>query len=685
MKSALAPLPKQADKLRKNKSSRGFIRGLHHDHDETIAANTAQLFRDSVRKVFTDQKILLGSAWADKYRVMGTDSNWQRWDTNRTPYLREIAETLSSSDPAHQIVVIGKAAQMGASEVVLNEVLRRMHLDPCPMLFYMETDDKAKEWRRERLDIALANPPFQRRSHKVLNTTTYGRATLWNSGVGSSASLASKSAKLVVGDECARYPTNLGGEGDFLGLAMGRTKTYGKGRKIILPSTFTTVERGEGCFLTYFEAGDCREYYCPCPHCEEFFLYKMELLKRINEKEAAMACPHCGGLTQDGDERSAAIANGKWVPTKKRTNEHCTSYRINGLIVPQSWTAWIEFIHKQTAALSGTSGQSLQAFYNLELGLPYDEPEARTPSANALRAELNKREGYRAGIVPANAFVLTLAIDVQGNRLVYEVRAWGRALENWSIEWSEIPVRITETAKCVAAITELFTKDYKRPDGSTMRIWLGCMDCGYNQTDVLAVTDQFNSPEIKGKRYVTPFGSLTPIKGASRTESDKLILGEYRKQISSRIRHLRKFWLIGTDYAKAELYHRLNMICAGESDKITMAHPHFPVDYGDEYFEQLVAEQVVTTRHSKTNRLQRAFKLPNNTANEALDLYVYNRVAAEILNVRKFTEQGIANTNAWMRKKFDRSDKEQETISPKMAKRLAKRKQKQEKRRERRN
>ncbi len=57
------------------------------------------------------------SRWADSHRLLSPRGANEagRWRTSRTPYLREIMDTLSPMHPAQRIVVM-KGAQIGATE-----------------------------------------------------------------------------------------------------------------------------------------------------------------------------------------------------------------------------------------------------------------------------------------------------------------------------------------------------------------------------------------------------------------------------------------------------------------------------------------------------------------------------------------------------------------------------------------
>ena len=64
--------------------------------------------------------VLTVSEWADENRMLPSRASAEPgpWRTSRTPYLREIMDTLSVVDPTEMIVVM-KGAQIGATAGIL--------------------------------------------------------------------------------------------------------------------------------------------------------------------------------------------------------------------------------------------------------------------------------------------------------------------------------------------------------------------------------------------------------------------------------------------------------------------------------------------------------------------------------------------------------------------------------------
>lgn len=75
------------------------------------------------------------SEWADEFRYLSTRSSAEpgRWRTTRTPYLREIMDSLSASSEVETVIFIS-GSQVGKTECMNNWLGYTIDHDPCPML-----------------------------------------------------------------------------------------------------------------------------------------------------------------------------------------------------------------------------------------------------------------------------------------------------------------------------------------------------------------------------------------------------------------------------------------------------------------------------------------------------------------------------------------------------------------------
>ena len=620
------------------------MRGLTQELERGLSARARSGLADAMRSLFRNKDVSVdGNSWAEQYRYMPPGSKLKRWSTELTPYLKEIGSFLADSDPDHQVIVLSKCAQAGGSEVALNEILRTMHENPCPVLFYSESAEKAGIWLKDRYDTSVRRPPFSWHGVKTLGLTRTmpGGGKLICNGVGSQSAMSSQPARLVIGDEAARYPTNNSGiskEGDWLSLARQRTVTYGDDAKVFIISTPVDATEGEGAFPTYIISGDRRHYHCECLECGEMYVWSLEHFKKLEDDTCVMVCPSCGGMTHDGDERVASVARGRWIPTKEPTVRGMVSYELSGFVAPPAWRPWSRIFEQYDSAVKGRT--SLQTFYNTVLGLPYSEESARRPEPGSLENAMTELK-YKAGMLPDAVAVLTCGIDVQKDFLSIEVKGWSENLECYSIVVEKPRVSILgDLAECAREIRKVTGRKYQFADGGSLTVSLTCIDRGGFKNPAAGVDKlvrMFPQPHGSwrgGFRYI-PHGAMTACHGADATEQYRLIMGEPGGTTAKGKRRTQSFWRIGVDVAKREIYQALNLMCMNredDKDGSVFAKAHAPSDYGLDYFKELVAEQIVT----RTNRYKkhvRAFVCPEGVANEALDTHVLNRVAAEVLGL----------------------------------------------------
>ena len=588
-----------------------------------------QLFRDA-----HGREILPPNDWAARYRVMGDDNiRYTRWQPLLTPYLRDIADSMASVKPTERVVVIGKPVQVGATEASLNEVLRRIHQEPCTVLAFMDTKDKMDRFIRTRWDPALRQEPFLTMQIAPHGLSRYfpGGAVHFN-GAQSATGMSSSTASLVIGDEVSAYRENIGGEGDFLTLARGRVSTAEEFGKIILFSKFVGKGTSSASFWGYFCAGDMREYLVPCAGCGEFWLWTIETLGK-DDDGCYMACDKCGHKTRDGDERVAAVQQGRWEPTKKREAEDVTSYRISGFIAPPKWKPWSQAydqyrLARRTGSVDGGLG-SLGSFYNNWLGLPYEENEGiRQATPSEARKKLNTWR-YKSGEVPDPVSVVTLAIDVQTTHLEWEVKGWDTGLTCWSLDRGRIDLPVSMVPRCVEAIREIMARRY-----GGLRIWLGAIDTGGRSPEtggfsphVLKICSYFPTglQSAQGRS-----GGLVPVKGTTASPTRPELV-KYRPGEKTRGGQRRSglTYGLGVDVGKLELYGTLMKdYDLGDVAGLVFA----PTDYPDSYFAEIRAETMTVDR--RADKVKIVFTKPDSrAANEALDLHVYNRACLEILNI----------------------------------------------------
>jgi phage terminase large subunit GpA-like protein len=99
-------------------------------------------------------------------------------------------------------------------------------------------------------------------------------------------------------------------------------------------------------------------------------------------------------------------------------------------------------------------------------------------------------------------------------------------------------------------------------------------------------------------------------------------------------------WPIGVDIAKGELYGWLGLRrdAAGEAPA---GYCHFPA-HGDEFFQQITAENLVTIRGRKGGRVKMEWQVQPNRENHYLDCRIYARAAVALLGIDRMQPPAAA-------------------------------------------
>lgn len=567
-------------------------------------------------------KKLLVSEWADKYRILTSESSAApgKWRTSRTPYLKEIMDDMSPNSPITDLNVM-KGVQLGFTEGGLNVVGCFIDLSPCPIMYVMPTLDMAKAISESRIDAMVENseslsrkirPARERDSSNTKLKKQYPGGILVLAGANSAASLRSRPVKVLVLDEVDGYPVNVDNEGSPISLAVKRTSTFGTQRKIYKLSTPTVT--GKSVIEAEFENSDQRYYFVPCPHCGAIQHLKWTQMRweKGQPETAKYECEHCNELIEER-YKTRMLADGKWIPTKPENIKPTKKgYHINSLYSPLGWLSWADIVDDYEKALKDVN--LMQVFVNTILGETWKEM-GEAPEWEHI---FNRRENYKHNVVPNDVVLLTAGVDVQGNRLELEIVGWCQGKRSYSIDYRQIHGNTTdvETWKQLLAIKN---ETFVREDGQGMQIRLMAVDSGFNTQSVYNFCREFGGTQIipiKGK-------DKQPIIAQTPTQVDTMKNG---KKVGSV-----KLWSVGVGIVKSELYGWLRLQ-KNDDGVAPDGYCHFP-EYGPNYFKGLVAEQL-QFRVVKGFRVYEWVK--HFERNEPLDCRVYARAAAYIVGIDRW-------------------------------------------------
>ena len=547
------------------------------------------------------------SQWADEHRVLSGKASAEPgpWRTDRTPYLQEVMDCLSTTNTIQRVVLMA-GAQLGKTEAGSNWLGYVIAHAPGPMLMVQPTVDMARRLSKQRLESLITDTPClaeriaparSRDSGNTMFSKDFPGGMMILTGANSATGLRSAPCRYIFLDEVDAFPTDVDGEGDPVTLAERRSTTFSR-RKIFMTSTPTVKDfsRIESEFLL----SDQRRFFVPCPHCSGMQWLKWAQLKWDNNDPSTVQyeCEHCGQRFNESNKTEMLTA-GQWRPTAPSDGK-TAGFHISSLYSPLGWKNWEEIV--EDFLRSKADAPRLKTWVNTVLGESWEEDYASKVSASIL---LERCEHYTAGKVPERGVSVTIGVDVQDNRLAVSVWAWGREEEGWLIDHQEI-------------FGDPSGQDlWKQLDLLVLNKW-ECETGGSLRADVIAVDSggHFTSEVYQYARERSASGVIA-IKGQSQRA--KPPIGKPTKvDINSKGNTLKRgasVYPVGSDTIKTTLFGRLKHNEPGPG------YLHFHAQTGDEYFQQLTAEKQAL-RYVKGFPVREWVK-KSSARNESLDCLVY--------------------------------------------------------------
>ena len=423
-------------------------------------------------------------------RVHQSKGNALPWDANKTPYMIDPMDTLSSR--RHEAVVFVGPARTGKTIGLVDGWLAHcIKHDPGDFLAVHMTQDKAREFSKTRVDRMVRHSPEirERMSTRGYDDNTHDKMTkqgMWIRIAWPSATqLSASDYRYTAGTDYDRWADNIDGEGAGFGLLRKRTQTFlsrgmtmiesSPGREYADPNwTATTPHEAPPCsgILGVYNTGDRRRWYWQCPDCSEYFEAAPGLrlfatlpdeedlmdqvrsadLNALSAQHAFVCCPHCGSqIEQKWKRHMNDVRRARWVAdgqavsssgevTGDYPQSSIASYWLGG--VAAAYQKWESILLRylqglREYSLSG-SDLTLKTTINTDQGMPYLPRHLKTDKGAQVEQRLEKLERY---VVPEWTRFLLAAVDVQGGtkaRFVVQVHAIGVDMESAIIDRYDI-------------------------------------------------------------------------------------------------------------------------------------------------------------------------------------------------------------------------------------------------------
>lgn len=334
--------------------------------------------------------------WAARYRRLPVTSaaRGAKWSNATCPYLVGILN--SATEIGVRQITVQKGAQLGLSEALTTILGYYIHVDPCSMLMIQPTAASATSYVKERFnDLQRATPVLRRliTDRRVPSGSDLAESSLqlkmypggFAAFVGSNSPVAFSrwSARIVIGDDVARWPDIVGQEGNPIKLAINRAITYLDARIFFVSTPVLAADN----FSRLFEASDKRRYHLQCPGCRRWDWLTWSDAERYHvaftEREpstARLVCPACGYEINDPTRRRL-LADGQWRPTATPVVPEEIGYSVTGLLSPFRTLADIT---ASFLTAHQTGPMRLKEFVTTVLAEPWRDPAARLEESDLL-------------------------------------------------------------------------------------------------------------------------------------------------------------------------------------------------------------------------------------------------------------------------------------------------------------
>lgn len=595
---------------------------------------TIKLFKRIAKQALQPLPNLSVSDWADSYRMLSAEASAEpgRWRTDRAPYQREIMNAFTQ----YKIwkIAVMSASQIGKSDIMNNVIGRYSHFAPAPIMMIQPTIEMAQDYSKSRIAPMIRDTKVLREIYRDVKTRETGNTILSKifpggrlimGGANSPAGLASRPIKILLADEVDRFPDSAGTEGDPVDLAAKRMTTFWD-KRLGLFSTPTIA--GESRIEEEYLQGTQEEWQHECPNCGEYHLLTHRqmvtdhntVIDKKGNKHATVhsvkwRCPDCGFSYTEEQMRRAPQ---KFVAQNASAlAKGVRSFFVNCWTSP--WLTWAGVMQEWLEAEGDPEREKVVV--NTRFGEPYE----RKGAFESTDRFLQRREPYGAEL-PDGVLILTAAVDVQDNRLEYEICGWGKGEECWGIK-KGIILGVPENQEVWAALDEQLDREYRFKNGTGLIVPRTFIDSGGHYTK-----------EVYAYSLRRLARQCFAVKGASTAGVP--IIHKYAKVTTVRGRTI-PLVLIGTDSGKQYVMDRLSISVPGPK------YFHFPLDkqeneavseilwnrgYDDIYFRGLIAEQKVARK--KNGRVVWQWEnIAKDKRNEPLDLRVYNLACLHSMNV----------------------------------------------------
>ena len=408
------------------------------------------------------------------------------WLNETAPNMIEPAEMMTSRRYGG-VIFVGPARTLKTDALLVNTVYHRVVAQPRDVLIVHMNKDSARTFSMQTIGKLIRdNKEISERQTKGRSSDTiydkrFRGGMLLSIGwpVISKVSATTYSDTLLT--DYDRMPDDIDGEGSLWSLARKRLESVGSLGKVMAesspgrpitdadwePKTPHEPPPTTGILGLYAQSTRGRLYW-PCPQCEEEFEPRFDQLRWPEGaspveagEQVVMECPCCGYPIEPA-LKNELLGHSRWLHETADARiveidgrpKRIGLTTIDGDVRPASdvgywmfgpaarFQTWQKLVTRRLEALEHFERtgdeQALKVTTNVDDGSPY-RSKALAAATLLTAKELRKRAVKLDGkVLPSATRFTTIQVDVQGNRFVVQVDAWGVGLERWLVDRFEL-------------------------------------------------------------------------------------------------------------------------------------------------------------------------------------------------------------------------------------------------------
>ena len=526
-----------------------------------------------------------------------------------------VLDALGPADPC-RVVAFRKSAQIGGSVVAQVFLLASLVADPGYLLYVHPTEDNAQRWAKMKFRPMIRQTPAANAcmgSNAFANLSYVeradGRGAIQISGAASESSLSMVSMRRQVQDDLAKWENNNAGDPEE--QADSRSMAFADAK--ILKLSTPLVEPGCRISRAFYE-GTQEYYHVPCPHCGHEHPLEWDNFHPDKDRpeRSFFSCPSCGGVIEQAHRREM-VALGRWVASRPERRSRTRSFHLWAAYSPL--VDWALIADRWSKAEGDPDAE--KTFFNDVLGLAYKAP-SEAPEWEKLK-ERADAIGHRRGVIPYGHPVLTLGIDVQGERVEWHAEAFGPDRHIATVDYGVIQGNIVDEV-VRERLDDLIKRSWVNEAGRRIPVDLTAIDANAYTDDVMDWS----------RRHA----KVINVRGAQSDNAPPLAIVRYERDRKGKaLKRRGKFYHVGVSELKLSRYKNLK-----KTDPLVRGFIAIPRGMDDVFFRQYTAER----RIPKKSKNPLAFTpyqwvLPEGERNEVLDTSLYAEAAAIRFGIREFT------------------------------------------------